>query len=315
MDRRSAQRRRRRKRGSIKNEVSLYLIKTVLILIVMFLAGFTVCKTGAMLFQKLNNFYLKETAQDSKTEAIEVRHSVIKENHFSTVEEPELNAALQELAGQDERVWDILEHSSDYPEEYLLMISRNPETIEFVLGYQSLKEQPVPETIGEVAKGSIPHLLQWDARWGHTPYGTSTIAVSGCGPTSLAMVIAGLTGDASVTPYTLARYSEENSLIDEENNTVWDLLSRGAANWGLQVSELYPEQSEVFSQLQAGHPIICSMKPGDFTAVGHFIVLIAVEDGKIRVYDPNSMERSVRLWDYEILEPQILSMWAYTLLS
>ena len=53
------------------------------------------------------------------------------------------------------------------------------------------------------------------------------------------------------------------------------------------------------------------MMPGDFTTSGHFIVLSALEDGKIRVKDPNSAERSEKLWDYETLESQIKGLWVF----
>ncbi len=41
-------------------------------------------------------------------------------------------------------------------------------------------------------------------------------------------------------------------------------------------------------------------------------MLVGVEDGKIRVNDPNSRIRSEKLWDYETLAPQIKSLWAFT---
>ena len=71
-------------------------------------------------------------------------------------------------------------------------------------------------------------------------------------------------------------------------------------------------ESEVLTALENGHPIICSMRPGDFTTTGHFVVLTGVEDGKIRVNDPNSRERSGKLWDYSRLEYQINNLWVYT---
>lgn len=51
-----------------------------------------------------------------------------------------------------------------------------------------------------------PHYLQTEYS---RRYGTSTISDSGCGPTSMAMIIAGLTGDASVTPTTVVDKIEE----------------------------------------------------------------------------------------------------------
>lgn len=57
--------------------------------------------------------------------------------------------------------------------------------------------------------------------------------------------------------------------------------------------------------------MICSMKPGDFTTQGHFIVLAGTEDGKIRVHDPNSRVRSETLWEYGRLQSQINNLWAF----
>ena len=37
-------------------------------------------------------------------------------------------------------------------------------------------------------------MLQTDPKWANKPYGSSTIKVSGCGTTSVAMVVSGLTG-------------------------------------------------------------------------------------------------------------------------
>ena len=65
-------------------------------------------------------------------------------------------------------------------------------------------------------------------------------------------------------------------------------------------------------ELENGHPIICAMRPGDFTTAGHFIVLADVQEGKIRVNDPNSRTRSRELWPYETLERQIKNLWTFT---
>ena len=54
------------------------------------------------------------------------------------------------------------------------------------------------------------------------------------------------------------------------------------------------------------------MRKGDFTTTGHFIVLVGIEDGKIKVNDPNSKERSNLLWDYERLEYQIKTLWEFS---
>lgn len=64
-------------------------------------------------------------------------------------------------------------------------------------------------------------------------------------------------------------------------------------------------------KVEQGWPIICSMRPGGFTAIGHFIVITGMQNGQFTVNDPNSTERSNKLWDYETLEPQIDNLWAF----
>ena len=186
---------------------------------------------------------------------------------------------LEEMAKSSEKVRTILDHADQYP--------------------------------GELT-GGIPLLLQWDERWGYTVYGDNLIAINGCGPTALAMAAAGLTGDAGITPTRVARYAAEQGYYEGEAGTSWTLMTEGAAAFGVIGQEIGLSRETVFSELESGHPIICSMRPGDFTSTGHFIVLTGTEDGKIRVNDPNSRARSETLWEYARLEPQINNLWAYT---
>ena len=143
-------------------------------------------------------------------------------------------------------------------------------------------------------------------------YADDMIAVNGCGPTAIAMVAAGLTGDNTVTPYKVAQFSAENGYYAGDSGTSWTLMTDGAQQFGIYGEELGLSEDAVFSALGNGHPIICSMRPGDFTTTGHFIVLTGIEDGKIRVNDPNSRVRSEKLWDYSRLEYQINNLWMYT---
>lgn len=205
----------------------------------------------------------------------------------------------------------ILFHEEEYPEELLDMLSRNPEMEEFVRNYPEKKGHVYADTIGEVTKGEYPLLLQWDERWGYGNYGDSSVAVSGCAPTSLAMVIAGLTGENTVTPYTIAKYAEENGYYVSGTGTSWEIFHQGCQAFGVAGETISLTKNTVMEALQAGKPIICSMRPGDFTTAGHFIVLAGTEDGRIRVLDPNSRENSEKLWEYERLEPQIKNLWAF----
>ena len=142
-------------------------------------------------------------------------------------------------------------------------------------------------------------------------YGDEVIAVNGCGPTCLSMVIAGLTGKNTITPYTIASYATQQGYYAPDSGTSWSLMSDGASHFGIIGEELTLSQSAMENALSSGQPIICSMRPGDFTTTGHFIVITGLKDGKFIIKDPNSKERSNQLWDYQTLEHQISNLWAF----
>ena len=201
---------------------------------------------------------------------------------------------------------------SGYPEDITSLLKKNKETVDFVEHFAENKNTAPARTVADdLKKGEIPQYLQWDERWGHASYGTGFIASCGCGPTAMSMVIAGLTGDATVTPVKVARYSEKNGYIDENNNTYWELMSKGGEHWG--VKSFFGDTSEDFiaKELKAGHPIICSVGPGDFTKKGHFIVLTKYKNGKVKVNDPFSQKNSDKLWKYSKIKDQIKSLWVY----
>lgn len=111
-------------------------------------------------------------------------------------------------------------------------------------------ESEVMERLEELAKKNkgfreivehaenYPLFLQWDERWGYAAYGSSSIGISGCGPTCLSMVVYGLTDNAMATPDKVARYSEEQGYYIEGTGTSWDLMTTGAASFGVTGEEL-----------------------------------------------------------------------------
>ncbi len=221
-------------------------------------------------------------------------------------------SSLAVLALTNPKVREIMANKDQYPDQLVELLENNEETVDFVYDYPEKKDTAPADTVGDVTQGEIPLLLQWDERWGYAYYADDMIAVNGCGPTAIAMVAAGLTGDNTITPYKVAQFAAENGYYAGDAGTSWSLMTEGARRFGICGEEMGLGESEIFSALENGHPVICSMRPGDFTTTGHFIVLTGVEDGKIRVNDPNSQARSEKLWDYSRLEYQINNLWVYT---
>lgn len=211
------------------------------------------------------------------------------------------------------RLLSFVESPEQYPEELMETLSKYPETLPFVLGYPGPEEKPEIKLTKEWERGKIPLLIQWDSRWGYEPYGDSMIGISGCGPTCLSMVVIGLTDRTEWHPAKMAAYAADNGYLVQGVGTDWRLFSTGAEPFGLQVLRLTLNEYEIGGQLLDGHPVICSMKPGDFTYTGHFIVLTGMdEEGNVQVNDPNSRIKSRQTWRLGDIIKQVKSAWAYS---
>lgn len=237
-----------------------------------------------------------------------------------SVDEVEVNpddiyGILENIAKKDYRYKEVLANKDIYPEKLLEMLSRNKDMISYMYDFGDKKGHVYIDNIGKVTKGEYPLLLQYDKKWGYGIYGDNVIAVNGCGPTSLAMVVAGLTGKNDTTPYDIAKYSYEKGYYTEEWGTKWDLMSTGVEPFGVTGKKIVLSKQNLYNELNSGHPLVASMRPGDFTTVGHFIVLTGIKDDKIVVNDPNSKERSAKLWEYDVIAPQIKGLWTYSLIN
>ena len=221
------------------------------------------------------------------------------------------NVDLEALASKDTKIKKIMENKDNYPKILLEMLAKNLDMTDYVLDYLNFKGQVFANNIGDVKKSEYPLLLQYDKRWGYGMYGDDVIAINGCGPTSLAMVIAGLTGKNNITPYDVAKFSFNNGYYD--SGTSWSLFSKGVKNYGIVGKELPLSKIKMINELEMGHPIICSMSKGYFTTTGHIIVITGIKNGKFIINDPNSKERSNKLWSYEMISNQIKNLWTFSL--
>lgn len=197
----------------------------------------------------------------------------------------------------------------EYPASLVELLERNPETESFVLEYPFREAGEVD--LSEYADcETVPLFLQWDPQWGYEKYGSDFLAITGCGPTCLAMAGYYLTGDEDMTPDRIAEFAQKNGYYEAGYGSSWTLISEGAGKLGLTATELPLVKKKMVDSLEAGNPVILAMGKGDFTTTGHYIVLTGVEDGLFRVNDPNSRENSGRLWSYEEIEGQIRNIWA-----
>lgn len=207
-----------RDRNSIKRKRQqqvrrqLIMIGITIVLIIVMIGSCAVKKSA-----KKEKAELKEKQKTEQTVPDkEVKKTVKKEEKKEETKEETEEERLKRVKAEATK--------KGYPKSVIELLDKNPETVEYVENYETKKDRAPAEKIDNLVKGEIPFILQWDERWGYTPYGTGNIATSGCGPTCMSMIISGLTGDASVTPAVLAKFGEENNMLDEDNNTYWAFM-------------------------------------------------------------------------------------------
>lgn len=237
-----------------------------------------------------------------------------KENKPKVIDDAEVYQCLKKLSKKYPELETVYEHREEYPVKLLASLCNNPEMLEYVKGYLT---HETGDTSGKTElteaekKQKFPLFLQWDKRWGYEEYGDFNIALSGCGPTTLAMASVVLTGDDTITPDRVAKYSMENGHYVEGTGTAWSLMTEGCENFGIKAEEIVLDESVMKNQLDDGKVIICSMRQGDFTAAGHFVMLFGYNENGFLVNDPNCIYRSSKVWSYEELKNQIRILWAF----
>ncbi|ENY99740.1 hypothetical protein HMPREF1092_02876 [Clostridium thermobutyricum] len=209
----------------------------------------------------------------------------------------------------------ILANLNLYPESLVKLASYNKAALDFVYDYPFEAEYYQNKKIdikSYYEKGKIPLFLQWDKQWGYDKYGDNYIAVNGCGPTALSMVIVGLTGDTSINPKVVADYSESKGEYVNGEGSKWTMMIDIPEHFGVEGKEIPLIKSKIIDELKEGNPIIAAMGPGVFTKTGHFIVLTGItEDGQVIVNDPDSKVNSEKTWNLNLIMKETKDLWAF----
>lgn len=121
----------------------------------------------------------------------------------------------------------------------------------------------------------------------HTECRSGSIADCGCGTTSLAMVMATLLNDKSITPVTVTEEARQYGYVQPEG-TDSNAYNTMPAKHGLKSEYIGTDMSKAKEALSSGKYVIANPQNSFFTGGGHFIVLRGLTaDGKILVGDPN----------------------------
>ncbi len=143
--------------------------------------------------------------------------------------------------------------------------------------------------------------------WSNIPFGGGTIATSGCSVTSLAMVLSYIKSDedssgwiypSDIVAAIAKKYGNYNHFHAKEGQK-WDIFPAVAGIYKVSCKQI--NAASIMHELKAGHPVIMSCKPSEFTSGGHFIVLSGLtDDGYITVNDPNAAHASYSYKKYPV---------------
>lgn len=136
---------------------------------------------------------------------------------------------------------------------------------------------------------------QYDSRWGSEIYTSvgnksQTIRNSGCGPTSMADIIA-TWFDSHITPSGMCKWSVKNGFRTASNGTAWAFFPAIAKAYGFSKFVQTKSMATAREALKAGALVVASMAPGYWTKGGHFICLWKTDDTYMYANDPASSTR------------------------
>lgn len=154
---------------------------------------------------------------------------------------------------------------------------------------------PISTTIITGKKNIQPkNFKQYDSKWGSVKYTKNntyskkqTIRNSGCGPSSMADIVA-TWWDSSATPKTLAALSVKQGYRTTNSGTAWGFFAYCAKKYNASKFIQTSSYTTAENAIKNGAYVVCSMKPGLWTKGGHFICWWWVDGTYVYVNDPAS---------------------------
>lgn len=296
--------RKKRKRQVLRNRIFLVVFLILLILLVKNLVSlgddkkssdrfFTLIGTGDSSTSKNNDI------DDQKVEYVEATDREGWIANITKAKKTNKNAQV------------ILDNVGNIREELLKMAGTNPDTINFVAKYADPNISYEDKYPSKIYKNlDYPYYIQWDQKWGYQDYGTGIIGNAGCAPTSLAMMLSGMTGER-ILPSEVATLATKNGNVGDYG-TDWNIYPFIAKEYNLNIKEIEKSNNSIIKELDKGNPIIISVGKGTFTTISHVMLIVGHEDGQLQIYDPNNLQNTKKLWDFTTFQNEVKNMWVFS---
>ena len=247
----------------------------------------------------------KSTAVKNIDDAIKNENINFTPKAKSDVKEEIIKNVEKQAASDPKAKW-VYDNYYNISNVEAYLTGNDTDTIEFVYNMNN-GETDFKSTPGESIKlnRKTPYYIQWDNRWAYLDLGERNIGISGCGPTSVSMVLSRLKNDPNITPDKVAK--DAKSYMTSEGIS-WNFFSKEAEKYNYAVKDINLDENEMKKALKSG-PLIVSVKKGYFTLFGHIFVIDSYKDGKFLINDPNSVKNTMRPWTYDEIKDQIVHIW------
>lgn len=211
---------------------------------------------------------------------------------------PDVTSKLTSALDSADGLYKIAKNADKYSDSRLVDLAvQEPAAIQFVLSYPDA-DHTSKGYEDSLEKGSYPLLFDWDSRWGNVDFGDGALAVTGSGPTSLAMAYMGLTGKTDQTPATIAKAITDAGADKAEGNLDKSFIEKHLTSVGLSANAMEVGKDNLHAIVDNGAPALVQVKADTLTSNLHWILVIGYSnDGALVVYDPSSSAVSSHSWD------------------
>ena len=218
----------------------------------------------------------------------------------------ELKKNIEKLVSKDPKAKWVYENFYKLNDIDAYLAGNDKDTIDFVYNMNNgLTNFPYSNGQSVDLGRKTPYYIQWDNRWAYNDLGDRNIGISGCGPTSIAMILSRLKDDSTITPDKIA--NDAKDYMGDEGIS-WKFFEDGAEKYDYKIEDVPLDEEAMKKALDKG-PLLVSVNKGYFTLFGHIFVIDSYKDGKFIINDPNSIRNSKREWTYDEISNQIVKIW------
>ncbi|WP_049944461.1 C39 family peptidase [Anaerococcus provencensis] len=219
----------------------------------------------------------------------------------------ELKKNIGSWIGENPKAKWVYDNFDDLDNIDAYLAGNDEDTIEFVYNMNNgLTNFPYTPGQSVDLERKTPYYIQWDNRWAYNKLGNRNIGISGCGPTSMAMILSRLKKDNSITPDKIAK-DAQNYMGNE--GISWNFFYDGAKKYDYEIEDVALNEEAMKKALEKG-PLLVSVNRGYFTLFGHIFVIDSYKDGKFIINDPNSLRNSKIEWTFDQISNQIVKIWS-----